>query len=439
MGNRKDNEKLIDLTRPEQEVAILVGQESSRHRRWEVEDSLDELSQLALTAGYREADRVVSRRATSHPATYVGKGKVSEIAAAASGCGATTVIFDDELSPSQGRNLQNALNLGVVDRTELILSIFAARARTREARLQIEMASLSYQLPRLAGAWGHLNRQKGGAKGTRDAGEKQIELDRRTARDRIHRLKKEIEEVRKQRQVQRARRCRREIPVIALIGYTNAGKSTLLNSLTGSGVFVEDKLFATLDPTIRAAELPSGRRILLTDTVGFIRKLPHHLVESFQATLEEAVRADVLIEVLDASHKMVRERKQAVEEVLEQLQARDRTRLIVLNKCDLVKDPFLIPELENTLGAQAAISARTGEGLDDLLGKVEGILERESVIARLLLPVDRADLVSYLHREGRVLRTDYHNSGVYVEAELSERVLEPLREFQLTEKQAEGV
>jgi len=411
--------------------ALLVGLELRARDRREVDESLNELALLAATAGYGEAGRNVSRRERPHPATFVGKGKAREIAAEAAAASAAAVIFDDELTPTQVNNLSEFTRARIIDRTELILDIFAARARTSEARLQIELARLTYLLPRLAGAWSHLNRQRGGTGGTRDAGEKQVELDRRRARDRIHRLRKQLIEVGKTRAVQRGRRARREVPTAAMIGYTNAGKSTLFNALTAASVPTADRLFSTLDPTTRAAELPSGRRVLFSDTVGFIRKLPHHLVDSFRATLEEVLEADVLLEVLDASHSLIRERKAAVEEVLKELGADDKPRIVVLNKTDLVRDPFLVNELKLTFGSGIAVSAREKTGLDALLAEIERVLGEDRRFCRLVVPQGRADVISLLYREGEVKKTDYNPGGVYVEAILPLRRLESVREFML--------
>jgi len=423
--------ELIELEKTGLPGAVLVGMELPRSSRWEVEDCLDELGQLALTAGYEVRARVVARRGAPHPATYVGKGKAAEIGKEAAEAGARTVIFDDDLSPSQARNLQELWGRRVLDRTELILDIFAERARTSEARLQVEMARLKFLLPRLSGAWGHLNRQKGGALGTRDAGEKQIELDRRRARERIHRLQDELKGVREQRLVQQNRRQRRQVSVVALAGYTNTGKSTLLNALTRAGVFVEDKLFATLDPTTRAVELPSGRNILFSDTVGFIRKLPPHLIEAFRATLEEASRADLLIEVLDASHKMIRERKAVVDGILADLGAGEKPRLTVLNKTDLVRDPFLVEELKRQFAGAEAVSALTGDGLEGLLRKIDEILAAARRVCRLLIPQDAAGIIPLLHRRGTVLKSDYRDRDVYVEAILPERWLSWVENYRL--------
>lgn len=403
--------------------ALLVGVETGRDGRWEIEDSLDELSQLARTAGMEEAGRQVFKRLKPHPATFIGTGSARGLAGRCREAGVTEIIFNEDLSPAQLRNLEDAAGVEVRDRTELILVIFARRARTREARLQVELARLEYLLPRLGGAWRHFSRQKGGALGTRDAGEKQIELDRRLARNRIHSLKKEMEAVRRQRSAQRKHRRQTGIPVISIIGYTNSGKSTLLNALTAAAVPAEDRLFATLDPVTRQAELPSGRKVLFSDTVGFIRHLPHHLIDAFRATLEEVAEADLLLEVLDISHPRIRERKAVVDEVLKELGA-DRTPVVfALNKVDLVRDPFLVRETAGWLEDPFAISARRGEGLDRLREAIDRRLSSGRKNFRFLVPQDRPDLVAALHRDGQVLKIDYHSKDVYLEVILDQRTL----------------
>ncbi len=409
--------------------ALLVGVETGREGRWEIEDSLDELAQLAQTAGLETAGREIFKRLRPHPATFIGTGSAKGLAARCREAGVTEIIFSDDLSPAQLRNLEDAAGVEVRDRTELILVIFARRARTREAKLQVELARLEYLLPRLGGAWRHLSRQKGGMMGTRDAGEKQIELDRRLARDRIHFLKKEMERVRRRRSAQRKLRRQTGIPVVSIIGYTNSGNSTLLNALTAAAVRAEDRLFATLDPVTRQAELPSGRKVLFSDTVGFIRNLPHHLIDAFRSTLEEAAEADLLLEVLDISHPRVRERKTVVEEVLRELGA-DRTPMIVaLNKIDREPDPFRVREAAGRIEESIPISARTGENLDLLLAEVDRKLSSGRRNFRLLIPQCRPDLVAALHRDGRVGKIDYHLKDVYLEVLIEERALGDSRSY----------
>ncbi len=415
-----DDGRMIDLRREEdrRERAWLVALETGRKKDWRTEDSLDELALLAKTAGAEVAGRTVCRRRAPHAATFIGKGKAAEIAAAGRENGADLAIFDDDLSPAQLRNLQDLTGFKIVDRTELVLDIFARRARTSEAKLQIEMAQLQYLLPRLAGKGVQLSRLGGGI-GTRGPGETKLEVDRRRIRDKIHQLKGELEGVRRQRRVQRGQRLAAGIPVVSIIGYTNSGKSTLFNALTSSASLVEDKLFATLDPATRKALLPSGREALFNDTVGFIQKLPHHLVDSFRATLEEVLQADLLLLVMDASGKAFWERKQAVENVLAELGSSSIPRLNVLNKIDLVPDEFLVGELSGRLGETVAISAREGIGLEELLERVDHLLSFSLTSYRLLIPQSRPDLIAFLHQKGKIVRIDYHREVVYVEALLT--------------------
>ncbi len=409
--------------------ALLVGVETGREGRWEIEDSLNELAQLARTAGMETAGQEIYKRLKPHPATYIGTGAAKGLAGLCREKAVTDLIFNEDLSPAQLRNLEDAAETGVRDRTELILIIFAQRARTREARLQVELARLEYLLPRLGGAWRHLSRQKGGMLGTRDAGEKQIELDRRLARNRIYALKKEIAGVRRQRAAQRKLRRQSRIPVVSIIGYTNSGKSTLLNALTAAAVPAEDKLFATLDPVTRQAELPSGRKVLFSDTVGFIRQLPHHLVDAFRSTLEEVSEADLLLEVLDIAHPRVWERKRVVEEVLKELGAERTPMMTALNKIDLVEDRFLISQAAGRLEAAVPISARSGEGLPALLGEIDRRISSGRRLYRFLIPQSRPELVAALHREGKVFRIDYHSREVYLEVMIAREALGESKQY----------
>jgi GTP-binding protein HflX len=344
---------------PRAERAVLVGH-GGRNGAF-LARSLEELARLTDTAGARVMDTVTQRRGTIHPATFIGKGKLDQLKTQVEAADADMVIFDDDLSPAQMRNLEKALGCKVVDRSELILDIFARRASTREARLQVELAQLEYTLPRLTGMWKHLERQAGGI-GTRGPGETQLETDRRIVRERIARLKKELQAVERERETQRRRR-RRELRA-AIVGYTNAGKSTFFNALTRSKVFVEDRLFATLDATTRQMVSPTRQVALLTDTVGFIRKLPHHLIASFHSTLVEAIEADLLLHVVDASDPHFRRQIAAVEEVLEQILETPRPTTLVFNKTDLLDDPDVVAGLRVEFPDSFPVSARTGEGLD---------------------------------------------------------------------------
>ena len=346
------------LNPPRAERALLVGHAGRDGR--DLIRSLDELALLADTAGARVVDRVVQRRGTIHPGTFIGKGKLEEVKERASGLDADLAIFNDDLSPPQVRNLEKALGVKVVDRSELILDIFSRRARTRESRLQVELAQHEYQLPRLTGMWKHLERQAGGI-GTRGPGETQLEVDRRRVRERIAVLKRELKAVEREREIQRRRR-RREFRA-ALVGYTNAGKSTLFNALTRSQVFVEDRLFATLDSTTRQMVSPGRQVALLTDTVGFIRKLPHHLVASFHSTLAEAIEADLLLHVVDLSDPGYRRQMTVVEGVLDQILDRPRPTTLVFNKSDLIADDETLQGIAVQFPESFVVSARAGTGL----------------------------------------------------------------------------
>ncbi|MCK5844587.1 MAG: GTPase HflX, partial [Victivallales bacterium] len=341
----------------------------------------------------------------------VGSGKAREIADFAAELKADCLIFNCDLSPSQQRNWEKLTKICVIDRQEVILDIFASRASTREAALQVELARLEYSLPRLTRAWTHLSRQQGGAKGTRGEGEKQIEVDRRLVSSRISRLKKELEMVVKQRKVQRKRRSRSSIPHAAIVGYTNAGKSSLLNCLSGSGVHVEDKLFATLDPTTRRVTLPSGREILLTDTVGFVRKLPHSLVEAFKSTLEESVLADFIIFVLDASDPYVNEHRETTLRVLKELGAGDQDMVVALNKSDLVECVIQRACLTRSNSGAVLVSTVTGEGIDELLNELERITAAGVESLELLVPPSRHDIIALAYDVGEVVKMSYEADG----------------------------
>ena len=351
---------------------------------WTIEDSLEELGQLALTAG-AEVVGAVSQRLERATHSYVGKGKLAEVQALREDLEADVVIFDDELTPSQQRNLEDALKVKVIDRTALILDVFARRARTREGRLQVELAQHEYLLPRLAGQWTHLERLGGGI-GTRGPGETQLETDRRLVRNKIQRLKRELDDVRQQRDLYRNRRKREGIPIVSLVGYTNAGKSTLLNALSNAGVVAEDKLFSTLDPVTRRIKLPGEGFFLLTDTVGFIQKLPPSLLAAFRATLEELQEADGILHVVDITHPNAAEQVQVVDDLLTELKLESKPRIWAMNKMDLLMEEDQIQEhidllpVEDSDDPVVAVSAAKGWGLDDLLEAVEGLVtERDSV------------------------------------------------------------
>ena len=408
---------MVGTSSSPRETAILVGLEHDGVTRWDVEDSLTELRQLAATAGAEVVDTVVQKLEKPTAPFYIGKGKAEEVARRCGEKRATSLIFDDELSPAQGRNLEELTSRKVLDRTQLILDIFARRARTREGRLQIELAQLQYLLPRLTRMWTHLSRQSGGI-GTRGPGETQLEVDRRRVQERIARLERDLREVRKHRTVQREGRLRRNWPMASLIGYTNAGKSSLLNRLTGAGVLAEDKLFATLDPTTRQLVLPNRQKVLLTDTVGFIRKLPHTVIESFKATLEEVQLADLLVHVVDLSHPQHHEQMAAVDETIAELGAHGKQTVIVFNKIDTIPDRGVIESQLHRYPGSVAISVRTGEGMDTLFQELEVRLEAWRLRATFRIPNGESALLAEIHRVGHVLGVTYEGDDAVVVAHI---------------------
>ena len=389
--------------------------------------TLEELTRLAQTAGASVVGIVAQRRPRADPATFVGRGKVEEVLARARETGADLVIVDGELSPAQQRNLERSLHTKVLDRTALVLDIFAQRARTSEGRLQVELAQMTYLLPRLAGRGGVLSRLGGGI-GTRGPGETKLEVDRRRIRTRITGLQRQIESLRQHRRLQRQARTEAALPVVALIGYTNAGKSSLLNTLTGADVMTEDKLFATLDPTVRKAVLPNRRPVLFVDTVGFIQKLPHDLVAAFRATLEEVVEADLLVHVIDGSHPRWSEQMAAVEDVLHELGAAETPRLNAINKIDRITREAL-RDIEAEVPGAIPISALRRVGLVNLLRTIAQRVPDPIRRVSLVIPYTEAGVLAKIYAEGRVLRRADRNDGTLVEAEVPPRTLERLRPY----------
>ena len=407
------------------ERALLVGLALGRRDRARTESSLEELALLARSAGARVVGTVLQERARRDPATLVGRGKAEEVKQACEERDADVVILDEDLAPAQQRNLEQAVERKTLDRTQLILDIFARRARTREGRLQVELAQLDYLLPRLAGK-GVLLSRLGGGIGTRGPGETKLETDRRRIRQRIQSIKREIEHLRRERLTRREARGRHEAPVVALVGYTNAGKSTLFNALTRAGAVVSDQLFMTLDPLVRKVRVGPGRDILLVDTVGFIQKLPHPLVAAFRATLEEVRQADLLLHVVDASAPGVEEREAAVESVLKEIGAGERPRLLVLNKADRALAERLRALVEARPGA-AVVSSLTGAGLDGLLSTVASRLDLEPRLVRLSFSAGDRRGVAGVYAAGRVLAHEVRNGRVLLEAEIAGRTLERYR------------
>lgn len=377
------------------------------------EDSVLELAELVKTAGAVVVGTMIQKRELVHPGTYVGTGKVAELAAMVRELEATGIVCDDELSPAQLKNLETALDTKVMDRTLIILDIFAARATTSEGKIQVELAQLKYRLSRLAGLGRSMSRLGGGI-GTRGPGEKKLEMDRRLIKNRIAQLNRELKEVRQHREITRARRVREQIPVAAIVGYTNAGKSTLLNRLTDAGVLEEDKLFATLDPTTRALALSGRQEILLTDTVGFIRKLPHHLIEAFRSTLEEAKYADYILHVVDASNPQRDQQMHIVYDTLYQLDIKDKTIITLFNKQDVVTDPEPLRDFkaDHTL----AISAREGTGLEELKELLARLLRENKVLVERTVAYADAGILQQIRSKGELLQEEYRPEGIYIRA-----------------------
>ncbi|MEC8928851.1 MAG: GTPase HflX [Verrucomicrobiota bacterium] len=399
------------------ERVFLVGAELKNGSPIDARESLEELAELAGTAGAEIIGDGLQKLDRPHAATFIGKGKAAEFADRCKQGAVDTVIFDDELSPAQTRNLERIFDCKVLDRTALILDIFAQRARTREGKMQIELAQLQHILPRLTRFWTHLSRQKGGI-GMRGDGETQLEVDRRRILERISRLRRDLEEVKKHRTTQRRGRQRSHWPLVSIVGYTNAGKSTLLNALTGAAVLAEDKLFATLDPTIRRVRLPTNQNALLSDTVGFIRKLPHQLVESFKATLEEVVEADLLMHIVDAANPAAAEQIAAVNEVLKEIQADDKPTLMVFNKTDLLParngNLHWVREHDHAV----AISAQKKQGLDELLAELGTMLRPIRAHLSLTIPQSNGQALARIRSIGQVDEEHYEGNQVHLKARI---------------------
>lgn len=412
--------EMIELKQMQEKV-ILVGVSTDDHD--DTQQSLDELEELAETAGAVTVGRVVHNLSQIHPVTYVGKGKLDEIKDLLWETEATGIICDDELSPIQLGNMEDALNTKIMDRTLIILDIFASRASTNEGKIQVELAQLKYRQSRLVGLGKSLSRLGGGI-GTRGPGEKKLEMDRRLIKGRIAQLNRELKDVKRHREVTREQRSRNQVPVVAIVGYTNAGKSTLLNTLTGADVLEEDKLFATLDPTTRNLRLPSKQEILLTDTVGFIRKLPHHLIEAFKSTLEEAKYADIILHVVDASNPQMDDQMYIVYETLMNLEVKNKPVITAFNKQDKVDGEAILRDFK--ADHVVNISAKTGEGLENLQNVIEEVLREQKILIEQLYPYADAGKIQLIRKYGELLEEEYREEGIfakgYIPIEIYEKV-----------------
>jgi len=425
--------------------AFLVGAElSNTSTILPLEESMQELALLADTAGLEVVGMATQRLKSPHPKTFLGSGKVEEVKLLAEEVVADMIIFDDELSPRHQRELEEIFgeNVQVLDRTALILDIFAMHAQTREGNLQVELAQYEYRLPRLTRAWTHLARQAGGGGGRaggvggvglRGPGETQLEVDRRDINRRIAHLKQELEKVRAHRSRYRQRRQKQQIPVIALVGYTNAGKSTLLNYLTDSDVYVANQLFATLDPTTRKVSLKDGREVLVTDTVGFIQKLPTELVAAFRATLEEITEADVLIHVVDCTHPNAEQQAEAVCQTLEEIEAHTQPSIIALNKIDALQDSATLPELMKNFNHAVPVSARTGSGVPDLMRAVSRELFERKHLMSVRIPYKYGKLISLFYDHGQVEKSENEEEGVFLHGAIPERLVAEFERFLVKE------
>lgn len=392
----------------------------------------EELRELVRTLDIEVAGSVMVNLFKPRPRYLLGSGKAEEIKRQAMECGAEAIVVDDPLSPAQQRNWEKLAGMPVLDREEVILDIFGRRARTREAELQIALARAEYDLPRLKRRWTHLSRQRGGTGGSvglRGRGEQQIEEDYRLVNNRITKLKKELEEVRKQRSVQRKKRQTADLQTAALVGYTNAGKSSLLNALSDAETFTEDKLFATLDPAVRRIELPGKQEMLLSDTVGFIRKLPHTLIEAFKATLEEAAYADFVIEVLDVTNPQVQEHHETTDDVLAELGAADKKRVIVFNKVDMIDNTYTIPRLRRRFGEPLFVSAKSGRGIRELRAKLAEDLQRDLQEMDLMIPHEKYDVVAFLHRTTNIRNEESSEQGIRLQARVPPKMAVQLEKY----------
>jgi GTP-binding protein HflX len=420
--------ELLETQNTGSETVLLIGVVLHGNEEWRVKDTLDELAQLTESAGAEVKGRFLVRQQKIKAGHYIGTGKAGEISDWIKENRVTMAVFDDDLTPAQGRNLERIFEVRVLDRTQLILDIFAQRAQTKEGCLQVQLAQLQYLLPRLRRMWTHLERQKGGI-GLRGPGETQLEMDRRRIQELIRTLKRDLELVRTRRAEQRRGRRRHGWALVSLVGYTNAGKSTLLNRLSGADIFAEDQLFATLDPTTRQVELPNHEPALMTDTVGFIQKLPHHLVDSFKATLEEVVEADLIVHVVDAAHPQVETQIDAVHTVLDEIGALDKPMLFVFNKIDNERGRNAARRLARHHAKAVAVSALTGEGIDQLHDGLADCLKGRKVEMRLTVPLSEGKLLATLQKNASILEQEYEGASAELLVRVSPQIAALCRPF----------
>jgi GTPase len=399
------------------ERAVLVVVDFLKDKGWTKSDLVDELKSLVNSSGARSEASIVARRKKPDPVYFIGKGKAEEVAHLVDEKGADVVVFNEDLSCVQERNLERTTGVKVIDRTQLILDVFAQRAKSTEGKIQVELAQLEYLLPRLSGRGEMLSRLGAGI-GTRGPGEQKLEIDRRRIKERISKLKKDLKKIEERRQLTREKRRKSLLPTVALVGYTNSGKSTLINAITGASQSAQNKLFSTLDPKLKRLKLPNNQSILIADTVGFLQNLPHHLIEAFKATLEEVVEADLLLHVLDASHPKVLDLKEAVYEVLGELRAMDKPIITALNKIDKIDDQSIIDNLSKRLDNCICVSALYKKNLDQLIDFIARRFSNLMTAVKILIPHDKMNLVDALHTRGKITKKEYRPAGVYIEAEL---------------------
>ncbi len=409
---------------------MLIGVEIPYNQTHSTPETIEELSFLVISAGGEVVDKIVQRRKKIDPAYFIGKGKTHQIKDLIAVLDIDTVVFDDELTPAQKRNLEKVFNIKVIDRTRLILDIFARRAHTQEGKLQVELAQLTYLLPRLSGLGTYLDQQVGGI-GVRGPGEKKLEYDRRRITDRIAKLKEDIDKILIHRNQQRQRRKDVFLPLVAIVGYTNAGKSTLFNKITSSSVFVEDKLFATLDPTIRKVTLPNNQDILAVDIVGFIRKLPQQLIAAFRATLEETINADLLIHIVDISHPLWKKQMETVKEIFNELGILDKPVITVFNKIDLINDASRLNSLSKKFEESLNISAKYGTGIDLLLKRLSQHFQRFRSLVSFSFPLERQDLINFIYEKGEVVERKFDKDRVFIQAYVDLYTKEKLKKYDI--------